>query len=468
MPDTEPASFRDSLATIDKRGRRLWVYPHKPSGRFYRGRTILSVFLLAFYVAAPFVRVGGNPLLLFDILNRRFFVFGLPVFPHDFHLVVLAVIAFVVFVILFTAAFGRLFCGWVCPQTVFMEMVFRRIEYWLEGDGPEQRKRDRGPWTGGKAIRKVAKYAIFLVLSFSLGNILLAYFIGSERLLQYVTSSPAEHPAGFAFVVIFTLVTFGIFARFREQVCTLVCPYGRLQSVLLDSNSIVVAYDFERGETRGKLKKGKPAPGHGDCVDCGRCVMVCPTGIDIRNGTQLECVNCTACIDACDQIMTRVGLPLGLIRYASYDQIAHQKRFRFTGRLKAYSVAFAALVAVIIMLGAGRGGVETTILRTTGSLYEQLESGAIRNLYTVKVLNKSSRRHEYTLRLKKPEGELRVVGPALVAAARSSAESVFTVEIRPEHLFAANTTLVIEVLANDEVIEAVRTRFNAPEPSWPR
>jgi len=463
MTDPAPVNdFRDTLATIDQSGRRIWVYPQQPSGPFYRWRTILAAFLIAFYAIAPFVKVNGNPLMLFDIFTRHFSIFGIAVFPHDFHLLVLAVICFGVFVILFTAAFGRLFCGWACPQTVFLEMVFRRIEFWIEGDGPKQRKRDRGAHGGSWFWRKAAKYTIYLLLSFGLGNILLAYFVGSERLMEFISQSPAEHPGGFIFVTIFTLVTFGVFARFREQVCTLVCPYGRLQSVLLDTNSIVVAYDTPRGEPRAKASRQR-AEDAGDCVDCAQCVAVCPTGIDIRNGTQLECVNCTACIDACNRVMKRIGSAPNLIKYASFDQIVHGRKFRLTGRLIGYAAALLVLVGVVGLLAGGRSKVETTILRATGSLYEETDAGLIRNLYTVKVLNKSSDSLEIVLRLKHPEGDLRLLGPRLAARPQQNVESVFVVEIEPERLFSSTTSLVIEACQGEEVLEEIYTSFSGPE-----
>jgi len=466
MPATgaDEHTFRDSLATVDQHGRRIWVYPDEPSGRYYTARKLLSYVLLAFLFAAPFLKIAGNPLLQFDIVNRRFFIFGASFWPQDFYLFVLSVIALVVFIILFTAAFGRLFCGWVCPQTVFMEMLFRRIEFLIEGSGARQRAFDRAPMTPQKFARKALKHTIFFALSFVIGNVFLAYFIGGDALIHIVTSPVTAHPGGLTIMVLFSLTFYGVFARFREQVCTLVCPYGRLQSVLLDDNSIVVAYDFKRGEPRGHISKSAPASALGDCIDCNACVTVCPTGIDIRNGTQLECIHCTACMDACDRIMTRVSRPKGLIRYSSMSGIAGGRGFRVTPRIILYTVVFTALVALISFLVAARADVETTILRAAGSLYEQLDDGRIRNLYTVKILNKTARDQSIQLTLKGVQGQLEILGPPLNIPGRQSGQSVFTVVIPPDKLYSATTMITVEVRNADGVLEEIRTNFAGPEP----
>lgn len=466
MPSTETnePTFRDALATVDKEGHRIWVYPDKPSGRYYNWRKLLSYVLLAFLFGAPFLKIGQNPFLQFDIVNRRFFIFGLSFWPQDFYLFVLGVIALVIFIILFTAAFGRLFCGWVCPQTVFMEMLFRRIEFFIEGSGAKQRAFDRAPMTANKFIRKSIKHAIFFALSFVIGNVFLAYFLGSDALIGIITEPITAHPAGLTIMVLFSLTFYGVFARFREQVCTLVCPYGRLQSVLLDDNSIVVAYDFKRGEPRGHFNKKNPDPNLGDCIDCNACVTVCPTGIDIRNGTQLECIHCTACMDACDRIMTKVSRPKGLIRYSSLNGIATNRGFRVTGRIVLYTIVFTALVTLISFLAASRKDVQTTILRAAGSLYETADDGRIRNLYTVQLLNKTAEPQSIQLSLKGTEGQLQILGPPLNVGGQESAQSVFDVLIAPERLYSANTMITIEVRGAKGVLEEIHTNFSGPQP----
>jgi cytochrome c oxidase accessory protein FixG len=464
---TSPKSehFRDSLATIDERGNRLWVYPTKPKGSFYTARTIVSVFLLAFLFGAPFIKIGKNPMLLFDVVHRKFFIFGLIFWPQDIYLFVLSTIAVAVFVILFTAAYGRLFCGWICPQTVFLEMVFRKIEFAIEGNGPRQRQLDRAPMSFSKFLKKSVKHVIFLTLSFLIGNTFLAYFIGIDHLRDIVTSSPLEHLTGFVLMVLFSLVFYWVFSWFREQACTLVCPYGRLQSVLLDTNSIVVMYDFKRGEPRGPVPRPGEQVVRGDCIDCDACVRVCPTGIDIRNGTQLECVNCTACIDACDRVMAGVSKPSGLIRYASYDSIAIGKRTRMSPRIRLYLVVFLILATVVTVQLVRRTSVEATVLRTAGSLHEELPGGTIRNIYTVNVVNKTDEPVSVDLKLVNPEGgQITLLGPSLEIPAQGQKESVISIQVPRTSLFTTNTLVTIELMAGEKKLETIRTMFVGPDP----
>ncbi len=464
-PDKAPkTSFRDSLATIDKRGRRLWVYPNKPSGPFHRARVIVAVGLISFLFGAPFIKIHGNPLLQFDILNRKFYIFGQVFWPQDFHLFVLGVITFAIFVLLFTAAFGRLFCGWVCPQTIFLEMVFRKIEFLIDGNGPRQRELARAPWSLNKLFRRVLKHGIFFGISFLIGNTFLAYIIGKDELFHIMSQPPSEHLTGFIAMLIFSSIFYFVFAWFREQACTLVCPYGRLQSVLLDNNSIVVAYDFKRGEPRGPVHRGEERSDKGDCIDCFACVKVCPTGIDIRNGTQLECVNCTACIDACNRVMDRMKLPRGLIRYSSYNGIQHGQKFKITPRLALYIGVLTLLLGVMSVLAFLRHDIETTVLRAPGSLYEVLDNGNVRNLYTIRVVNKTEKDMPIELKLENTEGTLKIVGSSLRLKAQESLESVFFVEIPKNNLYSPNSILTIDVYSGDKKLETVHTTFTGPKP----
>ncbi|MGB0897554.1 MAG: cytochrome c oxidase accessory protein CcoG, partial [Flavobacteriaceae bacterium] len=289
-------------------GKRAWIFPKKPSGKFYDYRKYVSYFLLAFLFAAPFIKINGNQFLMFNVLERRFNIFGFPFWPQDFHLFVISMLIGVIFITLFTVGFGRIFCGWICPQTIFMEMVFRKIEYAIEGDRGAQIRLDKQKWTTEKIRKRLLKWTIFYAISFLIANVFLAYFIGGDVLINYIVNEPLSHLGTLALLLIFTTVFFFVFSWFREQVCIIACPYGRLQGVLLDNKTINIAYDYVRGERtegRSKFKKNEDrnALGKGDCIDCNQCVQVCPTGIDIRNGTQLECVNCTACIDACDFMM---------------------------------------------------------------------------------------------------------------------------------------------------------------------
>lgn len=456
-------SFRDKLYTLDAKGNRIWIYPKKPKGKLHRARAIVAIILLAFLFAAPFIKVNGQPLILLNIIERKFILFGLAFWPQDFYLFALALITIFVFIILFTAVFGRVWCGWACPQTIFMEMVFRKIEYLIEGDASKQRALDRAPWTKEKIMKKGLKHAIFFAIAFLIGNTFLAYIIGVDELFKIVTDPPSQHIVGLSFMILFSLVFYGVFARFREQACTMVCPYGRLQGVLLDPNSIVVAYDNVRGEPRGKIKKGQQQEELGDCIDCKLCVQVCPTGIDIRNGTQLECVNCTACIDACNGVMEKVNRPGGLIRYASFNGIQKGEKLRVTPRIIAYSLLLTVLLAVLIFLLAGRSEVEATVLRTPGVLYQEVEGNKLQNLYNLKIINKTFNTFPVHLKLLKPEGEIYLVtGEELMIEGDVIAESAFFVKIPKSEIKQKRTPITIGVFRGNELIETTRTNFLGP------
>ncbi len=459
----EELTFRDRIATVDAHGKRNWIYPKKPSGRFFRWRTRVSWLLLAFLFLAPFIKINGEQLLLLNILERKFVLFGVTFWPQDFHLFVLIMIAAAVAIFLFTAVYGRIFCGWICPQTIFMEMVFRKIEYLIEGDAHQQRALNSQPWTPDKIFKKGLKLGIFFGLSFLISNLFLAYIIGVDELKTIVTAPPSEHLAGFIAILLFSGTFFFVFAWFREQACTLVCPYGRLQSVLLDENSVVISYDFVRGEQRKKYRVEDPRIDAGDCVDCHQCVVVCPTGIDIRNGTQLECVNCTACIDACDNVMDKVGYPRGLIRYASHTAINTGDQRIVTPRIIGYSSVLLLLLGVIVFLFLSRTDIETTILRAPGTLYQMQGESTVRNLFTIRVVNKS--REDLTLRvvLFHSKGVLSVVGGKTVTAKASElAESAFFVDLPVSELKGVKTPITIGLYNGDILLETVETGFMGP------
>jgi cytochrome c oxidase accessory protein FixG len=465
----ENERFRDSIGTIDEEGKRAWVYPKKPSGKLYQYRKYVSYILLAFLFVAPFVKINGNQFLLFNVLERRFNIFGFPFWPQDFYLFVIMMIIMVVFIIFFTAAFGRIFCGWICPQTIFMEMVFRRIEYWIDGDRGAQIRLDKQAWNADKIRKRVLKWFIFFVISFLIANIFLAYLIGSDRLIQYVLEGPLAHISTLISLLIFTGVFYFIFAWFREQVCIIACPYGRLQGVLLDNKSIVVAYDHKRGEKevgRAKFKKNedREASGKGDCIDCFQCVHVCPTGIDIRNGTQLECVNCTACIDACDSIMEAVNLPKGLIRYASEENIEKKAPFKFTPRLKGYTAVLVILIGVLTGMLFLRSDVEANILRLPGQLYEHKENNIISNVFTYKLLNKTTKNIENIhFKLKSPTGTIRTVKHGeIVVPAQGLVEGTLFIEINNAALSGDKNRAVIEVYSEENLIETTSVTFLGP------
>lgn len=462
--------FRDSIATINEEGKRNWIYPKKPSGPYYDKRKIVSYFLLAFLFAAPFIKINGNQFLMFNVLERRFNIFGFPFWPQDFHLFVISMIIGVIFITLFTVGFGRIFCGWICPQTIFMEMVFRRIEYWIDGDRGKQIRLDKQPWNAEKIKKRVFKWFIFLVISFLIANIFLAYLIGSDKLLKYIIDGPFEHLNTLIPLIIFTGVFYFVFAWFREQVCIIACPYGRLQGVLLDNKSVVVAYDHKRGEGKNGRKKfrkneDRSALGHGDCIDCFQCVNVCPTGIDIRNGTQLECVNCTACIDECDTIMEKINLPKGLIRYASEENIEKKVPFKLTARMKGYIAVLVILIGVLMGMLALRNDIEANVLRLPGQLYERKAGGVISNVYTFKLVNKTTRNIEnVSFKLRKMDGVIRLVSASetFVVTEQGIAEGTLFIELKQSDLSGDRNKLIIEVYSGDELIETTSVNFLGP------
>jgi len=400
-------SFRDRVATVDAKGKRKWVFAQKPKGKFYGIRTLVSIGFFILFFSLPFIHVNGRPLFLFNIPEARFIIFGKIFWPQDFFILGVTMITFIVFVVLFTAAFGRLFCGWVCPQTIFMEMLFRKVEYWIEGDAGSQKLLKNSAWTAKKIRIKSTKHLAFFVLAFIIANFFLSYIIGVDELKKIISEPVTRHTGGLFSILIFSGVFYGVYAYFREQACTVICPYGRLQSVLLDRNSMIVAYDYKRGEPRGKYRKIKDSGiNTADCIDCFQCVKVCPTGIDIRNGTQMECVGCTACIDACNTMMDAVGQARGLIRYASENGIADGKQLRYTGRMKFYSVVLILLAGLLTFLLATRKNVDGTIVRAAGMLYQERGEDSLSNLYTIKIINKTQHDVPLTLRLENAPGRI--------------------------------------------------------------
>lgn len=452
-------SFRDSIATISKEGKRNYITPQKPKGRFYNLRSYFSYFYLILFFTLPFIKIEGEPIFLFNILERKFIFFGVIFWPQDFFIFAIGLLTFLVFVILFTVAFGRLFCGWACPQTIFMEMVFRKFEYWIEGDAQQQRKLDAMSWNVEKIRKRGLKLFVFFAFSFLIANYFLAYIVGMDQLEILIKEGVFLHFGTFSSLVIFTFVFFFVYLWFREQVCLIVCPYGRLQGVLLDKNSILVAYDYIRGEPRGKISDAKVDKG--DCVNCSACVRVCPTGIDIRNGTQLECVNCTACIDACDEIMDHIGKPKGLIRYASENNIAKNEKTSYTFRLKMYTLVLIVLLSFLASLLITRDDVSVRVMRTAGQMYQRQDSAKISNLYNIKLANKTRKLIHLELKLENLEGEIKMIN-AIKVPKESYFQTSFFIVLKPAQIKKRKTKIRIGIYQEGKRIETVTASFIGP------
>ncbi len=464
--DEGSASFRDRIATVDEKGKRKWVYAHKTKGKLFNIRTWVSLGFFVLFFALPFIQYKGRPLFLFNIPEAKFILFGRVFWPQDFFIFGITMITGIVFIILFTAAFGRLFCGWVCPQTIFMEMLFRKIEFAIEGDAPAQKLLDKGPWNRDKVIKKTTKHAVFFMLSFIVSNFFLAYIIGMDELLKIIREPASQHIAGLSSIVVFSGVFYGVFSYFREQACTVVCPYGRLQGVLLDRNSMIVAYDYKRGEPRGKFRKQKtaePVPALGDCIDCFQCVKVCPTGIDIRNGTQMECVGCTSCIDACNKMMDATGRERGLIRYASENGIAEGKKLKFTGRMKFYTILLVALTGLLTALLVSRKDVDGTIMRAGGMLYQERGTDSVSNLYNIRIINKTVHDLSLSLRLEGIPGSIiEAEGKDIVVKREGQGKGSFFIVLPRDVIEARKTKLKVGIYEGDHKITTLGTNFMGP------
>lgn len=453
--------FRNSVSTMDKDGKRIWLYPQKPKGKLYNARTYVSYFLLLVFFGLPFIRINNEPLFLLDVVNRKFVLFNVIFYPQDFFLFGLMMITVMVFIVLFTVVFGRVWCGWACPQTIFMEMLFRKIEYWIEGDSVQQKILDRSPWTNEKLFKRISKYTIFFAISVVISLLFLSYVRGTERMFYLFTGPFHDNISMTISLLVFSFIFFGVFAWFREQVCIVVCPYGRLQGVLLDQNSIIVAYDHVRGEPREKYKKVDT--GAGDCIDCYQCVKVCPTGIDIRNGTQLECVNCTACIDACDYMMEKVKRPKGLIRFASENNIISGTKPAFTGRIIGYTAVLVMLIGILGFSLYSRKPVETKVLRMPGMLYQEQEDNKISNLYMVKLVNKGHEDVSATLKLESSEGDIKMIGGDSISLHRGDVKQAqFFLILDRSEIEKRKTKVRIGVYNHGKKIQSIETNFMGP------
>ena len=483
-------SYRDSVATISRDGKRNYINPKKPKGLLYNLRTRFSIFYLIVFFTLPFIKVNDEPLLMLNILERKFIIFGLIFWPQDFFIFGIAMLTFIVFVILFTVVFGRIFCGWACPQTIFMEMVFRKIEYWIDGDATKQKQLMAMPWNGEKIRKRVVKFIVFFSIAFIIANFFLAYLISMDELIGHI-KNPTASLGTLLSLLVFTTVFFFVYWWFREQVCIVVCPYGRLQGVLLDKNSILVAYDYKRGEPRGKYSKEQKEEKHdckctnckgngacndlgekfaafvppkGDCIDCFACVRVCPTGIDIRNGTQLECVNCTACIDACDDIMISINKPTGLVRYASENSIKDGLQLKFTPRIKAYTVVLCLLLTLLTFLILSRTDLDARLMRTSGMTYSSLPDGRIANLYNLKLANKTHKAIPFTLKLEDVDGEITPVGSGKLMVEKEAYTNLqFFIKLNRSDVKGWKKIIKVGLYENGKKLKTIEAKFIGPE-----
>lgn len=460
--ETRNDTFRDKVATVDSKGKRIWIYPQKPQGKMHNRRLFATVLYLFLFFGLPFVKVDGHPIFLINILERKFILFGQIFWPQDFFIFALGMIVFIVFIALFTVVFGRVFCGWACPQTIFMEMIFRKVEYWIEGNANEQKLLNNAPWSTTKIIKKTTKIILFWLISFLIANTFLAYIIGVDELYKLVSEPLFNNLGSFSALILFTTIFFFVYLWMREQICTVICPYGRMQGVLLDRDSIIVAYDYKRGEQRGKFHKNETRT-IGDCIDCNQCVRVCPTGIDIRNGTQLECINCTACIDACDKMMDAVNLPKGLIRFASEANIAEKRPWKFTWRMKGYSFVMVLLLGVLVWLLSSRSDVGVTLLRSSGQLYQEQPNNQYSNLYNYKALNKTFKNKTIELRPDNFKGKIVLVGETELNVPKdgTAAGTLFIYMNRADVKYR-KTPLLLGVFEEGKRIATIKTSFLGP------
>jgi cytochrome c oxidase accessory protein FixG len=460
-PSYSGISYRDKISTIRTDGKRNYIHPKKPKGRFTNWRNILGLILMLMMITFPLIKINGEPFVMLNFMERKFVIFGAIFWPQDTFIMMLMMVSFLVFILLFTATFGRLFCGWACPQTIFMELIFRKIEFWIDGDGRKQRKLAEQAWNGEKIRKRLLKWTIFFIISFALVNIILWYFMGFDKWYRYALELD-QHMAGFSLILIFSAVLFLIYSWFREQICIIACPYGRMQGVLIDPSTIVISYDYLRGEPRGAKRKDDTEE-KGDCIDCHACVDVCPTGIDIRNGTQLECVNCTACIDACDHVMDRVGKPRGLIRYASENEIREGKKQKWSFRSKAYSVVLFAILGFFIYTFTTRETIDAVIIRTPNVLFQEQPGDTIRNIYNIKAVNKTHDSQELSLQLLDREGSVVIVGGNMTIPGEKLVQSIVFVNLAKKDLESDRLKVDLGIFADGVQIDKTTVTFLSPK-----
>lgn len=460
-PDKVTESFRDRHSNTTEKGERNWIYALKPSGVLYKYRSYLSFLYLIVFFVLPFIKVNGMPFLMLNFPEGKFILFSKIFWPDDFIIFAVGMIATIIFIALFTIIYGRIFCGWVCPQTVFMEFVFRKIEWWIEGNPSQQKKLDSGPWASAKIWKKVLKHAIYIIISLLIAHTFLAYILGIDEVVKIVKEPISDHWALFIGLMFFTALFYFVFSYIRDIVCTTICPYGRLQSVLFDKDTMQVSYDYKRGEPRGKIVKGDT--GKGDCVDCKLCVQVCPTGIDIRNGVQMECVGCTACIDACNGVMEKVNRPKGLIRFASENEIESGAPFKFNFRMKAYTGILIILTALMTFLIVTRKSIDTHIARVKGQLYQEIGTDTLSNLFQAKIINKTRKDVSYEIKLENINGKVILVNAAQTTLKKESNNDIFFfIHIPKTEIKKRTTPIKVSIYSDGKKEQLIKTNFLGP------
>lgn len=472
LPDEE---FRNSLATINERGKRIWLFPKRVTGLWMSRRRWVAYFLFSLWVLGPWLEWNGQQLFVFNIIERHFVIYGQHFYPQDLVYFGILLLTFFLFIALFTMTYGRVWCGWACPQTVFMEHIFRPIEQWIEGSPAQQRALKSSPWTAEKIGKRLAKHSIYLVFSAGIGLLVLFYLGGRVQVFEWLAAGPMTNKTFLSIGLGFATLFFLVFSWAREQVCIAMCPYGRLQGVLLNNKSLTVMYNWLRGEPRRPIKREKdsavaqvvgpaimePTQAAGDCVDCGLCVQVCPTGIDIRNGTQLECVNCTACIDVCDFVMDKVGKPQGLISLSSNYAVEHNEgKWGTSVRMWIATTIMVLLLAADVVILATRQPLSITLLRVPGTLYQQQYPGYVTNLYNVQFVNKTNKL--MALKANIPGAKIKLIKGDFNIPANGYRDLTLFIEVPAKELKHGKNQLEASFTSADGSVYTKTTSFLAP------
>lgn len=461
-----PSEAKSILSTLNDDGSRRWIMPKLSPGRFLSARRAVAYLLIAIFTLIPYLTYNDRPLILLDLPARRFTLFGHTFLPTDTLLLALLAVGVFLTVFFVTALFGRIWCGWACPQTVYMEFLFRPVERLF--DGAPGRVRTGG--FRGSSLAKLIKYAVYFFAAAFLAHTFLAYFVGVEQLRHWIFGSPLDHPIGFGVVVVVTALMMFDFGFFREQVCLVACPYGRFQSALLDRHSLIISYDRKRGEPRGKARRKAATPVEltvgasdaaqalGDCIDCHLCVTTCPTGIDIRNGLQMECIGCAQCIDACDAVMTKIDRPKGLIRYSSQAAMAGEKRRILRPRVIIYPSILAIVATLFVLVLATTRGVDINVIRGLGQPFSTLSDGTIRNPVKLKIANRNETAATITLTVTEPKGAVLLLDEPLAPLGPGESRSVIGALVVPREAFKGGRCTAV-VKADDGQNHTRDSRF---------